>query len=152
MYVSYVHLYSLQSPAPPDSNPNPNPNPNPFSLLSLFRQYTPQAFNPTQDQSPSLQSFSPSSPSSLPRRVIILEEDLEIAPDFFEYFAALSPMLDSDPSLLGTVPTTPHPPTYMLCRSVSCYACCTVVYCTVLYCTVLCCAVLCCAVLCCDVM
>ena len=33
-------------------------------------------------------------------RVIILEEDLEIAPDFFEYFAATSPLLDADPTLL----------------------------------------------------
>ncbi len=33
-------------------------------------------------------------------RVIILEEDLEIAPDFFEYFAATSPLLDNDPTLL----------------------------------------------------
>eukprot|EP01041_Mallomonas_annulata_P010838 gene10838-22620_t len=41
--------------------------------------------------------------SSLPRtnRVIILEEDLEIAPDFFEMFAALAPMLDTDESLLA---------------------------------------------------
>ena len=34
------------------------------------------------------------------KRVIILEEDLDIAPDFFEYFGSLAPMLDSDPSLL----------------------------------------------------
>jgi len=31
------------------------------------------------------------------RRVIILEEDLEIAPDFFDYFAATAPLLD-DPN------------------------------------------------------
>ena len=31
------------------------------------------------------------------RRVILLEEDLKIAPDFFEYFAALAPMLE-DPA------------------------------------------------------
>lgn len=36
-----------------------------------------------------------------PTRVIILEDDLLIAPDFFEYFEATSPMLDSDESLLG---------------------------------------------------
>lgn len=33
-------------------------------------------------------------------RVIILEDDMEIAPDFFSYFQALTPMLESDPSLL----------------------------------------------------
>jgi alpha-1,3-mannosyl-glycoprotein beta-1,2-N-acetylglucosaminyltransferase len=37
----------------------------------------------------------------LPQRVIILEEDLHIAPDFFEYFRAMAPLLDSDPSLLA---------------------------------------------------
>ncbi|XP_066534238.1 alpha-1,3-mannosyl-glycoprotein 2-beta-N-acetylglucosaminyltransferase a [Hoplias malabaricus] len=31
--------------------------------------------------------------------VIIVEDDLEVAPDFFEYFTALYPMLKSDPSL-----------------------------------------------------
>ncbi|KAL7558425.1 hypothetical protein ACA910_015767 [Epithemia clementina (nom. ined.)] len=36
-----------------------------------------------------------------PQRVIVLEEDLQIAPDFFDYFAALSPLLDHDPSLLA---------------------------------------------------
>ncbi|RYH26385.1 hypothetical protein EON65_14660 [archaeon] len=33
--------------------------------------------------------------------VIILEEDLQIAPDFFEFFAATQPIYDSDPSLLA---------------------------------------------------
>jgi alpha-1,3-mannosyl-glycoprotein beta-1,2-N-acetylglucosaminyltransferase len=33
-------------------------------------------------------------------RVLILEEDLEIAPDFYSYFTAVAPMLDSDASLL----------------------------------------------------
>jgi len=37
---------------------------------------------------------------SLTNRVIILEEDLEISPDFFEYFGALSPLLDRDEHLL----------------------------------------------------
>lgn len=35
------------------------------------------------------------------KRVIILEEDLLIAPDFFEYFAATKHLLDSDTSLLA---------------------------------------------------
>lgn len=35
------------------------------------------------------------------RRVIILEEDLVIAPDFFELFAATAPLLDSDQTLLA---------------------------------------------------
>lgn len=38
---------------------------------------------------------------SLPERVIILEEDLRIAPDFFDYFEAVAPLLDSDPNLLA---------------------------------------------------
>lgn len=32
-------------------------------------------------------------------RLLFLEEDLEIAPDFFSYFRALAPLLDEDPSL-----------------------------------------------------
>jgi hypothetical protein len=35
------------------------------------------------------------------KRVIILEEDLKIASDFFEFFAAVTPMIDHDTSLLG---------------------------------------------------
>lgn len=34
------------------------------------------------------------------KRVIILEEDLQIAPDFFEFFAATAPILDRESSLL----------------------------------------------------
>ena len=30
----------------------------------------------------------------LPDRVIVLEEDIEVAPDFFRYFERISPMLD----------------------------------------------------------
>jgi hypothetical protein len=33
--------------------------------------------------------------------VIILEEDLQVAPDFFAYFRALERLLDEDDSLLG---------------------------------------------------
>lgn len=36
---------------------------------------------------------------SPPRRVIVLEEDLQIAPDFFEFFAAVAPLVDSDPTV-----------------------------------------------------
>lgn len=36
-----------------------------------------------------------------PKRVILLEEDLQIAPDFFSYFAALAPLLDQDETLLA---------------------------------------------------
>ena len=32
-------------------------------------------------------------------KVIIVEDDLEISPDFFEYFTATLPLLRSDPSL-----------------------------------------------------
>ncbi|CAM9649000.1 unnamed protein product [Scytosiphon promiscuus] len=34
-------------------------------------------------------------------KVIILEEDLEIAPDFFEYFSATAPLLDADETLMA---------------------------------------------------
>jgi alpha-1,3-mannosyl-glycoprotein beta-1,2-N-acetylglucosaminyltransferase len=35
----------------------------------------------------------------LPQRVIILEEDIKVAPDFFSYMAATAPWLDQDPTL-----------------------------------------------------
>lgn len=35
------------------------------------------------------------------QRVIILEEDLQIAPDFFEFFAAAMPLLDEDSNLMA---------------------------------------------------
>jgi len=35
------------------------------------------------------------------KRVIILEEDLHLAPDFFSYFERLAPLLDNDESLLA---------------------------------------------------
>lgn len=41
------------------------------------------------------QAFSNRSHSA----VVIVEDDLEVAPDFFEYFRALLPLLQSDPSL-----------------------------------------------------
>lgn len=39
--------------------------------------------------------------SSAPARVIILEEDLEIAADFYAYFAAVAPLVDTDKTLLA---------------------------------------------------
>jgi len=36
-----------------------------------------------------------------PRRVIILEEDIHIAPDFFSFFAVMAPILDKDSTLLA---------------------------------------------------
>jgi GNT-I family len=36
-----------------------------------------------------------------PQRVIILEEDIHIAPDFFSYFQVLAPLLDRDPTLFA---------------------------------------------------
>jgi alpha-1,3-mannosyl-glycoprotein beta-1,2-N-acetylglucosaminyltransferase len=36
-----------------------------------------------------------------PQRLLILEEDLHVAPDFFGYFAALAPVLDQDSSLFA---------------------------------------------------
>lgn len=40
-------------------------------------------------------------PFPLPQRVIILEEDLHIAPDFFHYFQATSALLDVDSTLMA---------------------------------------------------
>ena len=37
--------------------------------------------------------------SSLPQRVVILEEDIQVAPDFFSYMEATSSLLDHDPTL-----------------------------------------------------
>lgn len=37
----------------------------------------------------------------LPNRVIILEEDLKIAPDFFDYFGGIKNLVDNDINLLG---------------------------------------------------
>jgi alpha-1,3-mannosyl-glycoprotein beta-1,2-N-acetylglucosaminyltransferase len=37
----------------------------------------------------------------VPQRVLILEEDLHVAPDFFDYFSALAPVLDHDSSLFA---------------------------------------------------
>jgi alpha-1,3-mannosyl-glycoprotein beta-1,2-N-acetylglucosaminyltransferase len=34
-------------------------------------------------------------------RVIILEDDIQIAPDFFDYFTAIEPILESDSTLMG---------------------------------------------------
>lgn len=34
-------------------------------------------------------------------RVIVLEDDIEIAADFFDYFSAVEPLLDADPTLLA---------------------------------------------------
>ena len=36
---------------------------------------------------------------SLPRRVVILEEDIQIAPDFFSYMESTSSLLDNDPTI-----------------------------------------------------
>lgn len=33
-------------------------------------------------------------------RVVIVEDDMEVAPDFYNYFAALAPLLQADPTLL----------------------------------------------------
>ncbi|GKY92157.1 hypothetical protein MPSEU_000187000 [Mayamaea pseudoterrestris] len=37
--------------------------------------------------------------SPFPRRVLILEEDLHVAPDFFDYFTSMAPILDQDSSV-----------------------------------------------------
>ena len=43
-----------------------------------------------------------SRPSPTPHgRVIVLEEDLEIAPDFFGFFAAVAPVVDGDAASLA---------------------------------------------------
>ena len=49
---------------------------------------------------PPFQDESAHSNYPAPSRVIILEEDLHIAPDFFTYFGAVAPLLDRDQTLL----------------------------------------------------
>jgi len=41
------------------------------------------------------------SPLPLPRRVVILEDDLLVAKDFFSFMYAMTPLLESDPTLLA---------------------------------------------------
>ena len=53
-----------------------------FALDALFKEH---------------QAYGLKSPVN---RVVILEEDLEIAVDFFEYFSAVGPLLDKDDTLL----------------------------------------------------
>lgn len=36
-----------------------------------------------------------------PAHHVLLQDDLEVAPDFFTYFAAVAPLLDQDSSLLA---------------------------------------------------
>lgn len=38
---------------------------------------------------------------SIPQRVVILEEDIRVAPDFFSYMQAMANLLDTDPTLLA---------------------------------------------------
>jgi alpha-1,3-mannosyl-glycoprotein beta-1,2-N-acetylglucosaminyltransferase len=59
----------------------------PYTLFPILSSHTPYPTLP------------PRAPSI--KRVIILEEDLVIAPDFFEMLAATKDILDSDPSLMG---------------------------------------------------
>ncbi|VEU37088.1 unnamed protein product [Pseudo-nitzschia multistriata] len=41
------------------------------------------------------------SSDALPERIMILEEDIEVAPDFFSYMESTSTLLDTDPTLLA---------------------------------------------------
>jgi GNT-I family len=40
-------------------------------------------------------------PTVIPRRVVILEEDIRVAPDFFPYMEAAAELLDTDPTLFA---------------------------------------------------
>ena len=46
--------------------------------------------------------------TQMARRVIILEDDLEVAPDFLEYFAAMAPLLDRDDSIMAAAERQRH--------------------------------------------
>ncbi len=70
-----------------------------FKLADHFKWALDQVF--TNDQLFSADASSASLHASPVQRVIILEEDLEIAPDFFEFFAATAHLLDADPSVLA---------------------------------------------------
>ena len=53
--------------------------------------------------------------------VIALEEDMEIAPDFFGYFAALAPLLRADPSLLAVSAWNDHGRPELACEPEAVY-------------------------------
>ena len=96
-------LYPISSISNPSYLISFIPSFHPSFILSFHPAFCPLILHPPLilPSSPS-QVFNP--PPDIPdtaRRVIILEEDLQIAPDFFEYFAALVEMIDTDDQLLG---------------------------------------------------
>ena len=70
-----------------------------FALSAHFKYALQEAFNHPPLYIESVTSAPPPASPSI-NRVIILEEDLEIANDFYEYFGALSSLLDRDMQLL----------------------------------------------------
>ena len=108
-----------------------------IAIYFLFYLFSMQVFNPTSSPVPSVPV----------QRVIILEEDLEISSDFFEFFAALSPMIDTDDSLLGTYVLTActvryHSTHFIIVfyyfvLSIYIFLFCFVLFCFVLFCFVL---------------
>jgi alpha-1,3-mannosyl-glycoprotein beta-1,2-N-acetylglucosaminyltransferase len=89
--IPVVHLQHAPS------NPRLRGMNNPYHALAvhygwaLGQVFAGLAMAPSQHQHPAVQ----------PQRVLILEEDLHISPDFFDYFRALAPVLDKDATLLA---------------------------------------------------
>ena len=65
----------------------------PLSALHLHAYQQPQALTKT------LSTPAPACGSAMAHAGHLVQDDMQLAPDFFELFAATSPLLDSDPSL-----------------------------------------------------
>jgi alpha-1,3-mannosyl-glycoprotein beta-1,2-N-acetylglucosaminyltransferase len=93
--VPVIHIHHPQITAPHSGHlRQPDPN---FAYKALAQHYG-WALGQVFDGN----VFHPHDGSSeqfLPQRVIILEEDIKVAPDFFSYMAATAPLLDHDPTL-----------------------------------------------------
>ena len=88
-----VPFYHDERPADKISPSAPNRY---FSLASHFKASLTEAFSDV----PWGQQTLATSPGGF-QRVIILEEDLDIAPDFFDYFGAVKDLVDTDPTVLA---------------------------------------------------
>jgi alpha-1,3-mannosyl-glycoprotein beta-1,2-N-acetylglucosaminyltransferase len=74
-------------------------NMNPYQALAVHYGWAlGRLFGETSAPPP---QYPASANGKVPQRVVILEEDLHVAPDFFDYFSATATWLDTDPSLLA---------------------------------------------------
>jgi GNT-I family len=101
--VSFVHLHH------PQGSPQDMQN-GYFRLAYHFKWALTEVFSGnalrSQGQGGQLSAGAGAGAGAGVKRVIILEEDLKIAPDFFEFFAAVANQVDTDETLLGKYATT----------------------------------------------